>query len=53
MELNTVVLSALDDIPDHKTRRTWAMTYDNASEALYQRLLMVDEPPQTRSAGRG
>ena len=49
MEVNTVVVSALDDIPDPKTRRVWAKTYDTASEVLYQRLLLVDEPPQDRS----
>ena len=49
MEVNTVVVSALDDIPDPKTRRVWAKTYDTASEVLYQRLVLVDEPPQDRS----
>jgi len=49
MEVNTVVKQALDDIPDVKARRTWARTYDSVNEVLYQRLLLVDEPPQDRS----
>ncbi len=38
MEVNTVVMQALDDIPDKKARRVWAMTYNNATEVLFQRL---------------
>jgi len=46
MEVNTVVMQGLDDIPDVKVRRMWATTYNDATEALYQRLLMVEEPEQ-------